>query len=217
MTKLSDAQLVVLSAACQRPDRNVLPLPAKLKGGAAQKVVASLLGKQLIEEAAAGPGEPVWREAEDGSRTTLRATDAAFQALGIEKEDGGASQDDVGGAPIDGSGAVHTTADQQDTPAAAATGGGADAETGEPDPADSAPTSPVACRVRKSRPDTKQAQLVVMLKQPGGASLDEIVAATGWQAHTVRGAIAGALKKRLGLSVTSDRVEGGGRVYRVAG
>ena len=53
MTKLSDAQLVVLSAACQRPDRNVLPLPAKLKGGAAQKVVASLLGKHLIEEVAA--------------------------------------------------------------------------------------------------------------------------------------------------------------------
>ncbi len=65
MTKLSDVQLVVLSAACQRPDRNVLPLPERIKGGAAQKVVASLLGKQLIEEAAAGPGEPVWREAED--------------------------------------------------------------------------------------------------------------------------------------------------------
>ncbi len=216
MTKLSDTQLVVLAAACQRPDRNLLPLPAHLKGGAQGKVVASLIGKGLVEEAAAGPGEPVWREAEDGSRTTLRATDAAFQALGIEKEDGGASQDDAGGAPIDGSGAVHTTADQQaDTPAAAATGGdGADAETGEPDPADSAPTSPVACRVRKSRPDTKQAQLVAMLQRPDGASLDEIVAATGWQAHTVRGAVAGALKKKLGLTVTSEKVEGRGRVYR---
>ncbi len=217
MTKLSDAQLVVLSAACQRPDRNVLPLPERIKGGAAHKIITSLLGKQLIEEVAAGPSEPVWRDSEDDSRTTLRATVAAFRALGIEKEDGGASQDDAGGAPIDGSGAVHTTADQQaDTPAAAATGGdGADAETGEPDPADSAPTSPVARRVRKSRPDTKQAQLVAMLQRPDGASLDEIVAATGWQAHTVRGAVAGALKKKLGLTVTSERVEGRGRVYRI--
>jgi len=62
MTKLSDAQLVVLSAACQRPGRNVLPLPERIKGGAAQKVVASLLGKQLIEEVAAERDEPVWRE-----------------------------------------------------------------------------------------------------------------------------------------------------------
>jgi hypothetical protein len=52
-----------------------------------------------------------------------------------------------------------------------------------------------------------------MLQQPDGASLDEIVAATGWQAHTVRGAIAGAMKKKLGLAVTSDKVEGRGRVY----
>ncbi len=44
MTKLSDAQLVVLSAACQRPNRNLLPLPERMKGGAAQKIVASLIG-----------------------------------------------------------------------------------------------------------------------------------------------------------------------------
>ena len=54
-----------------------------------------------------------------------------------------------------------------------------------------------------------------MLQQPDGASLDEIVAATGWQAHTVRGAIAGALKKKLRLTITSEKVEGRGRVYWV--
>jgi hypothetical protein len=46
-------------------------------------------------------------------------------------------------------------------------------------------------------------------------SIEEIVAAFGWQPHTVRGAIAGALKKKLGLDVTSEKVEGRGRVYRV--
>ena len=46
-------------------------------------------------------------------------------------------------------------------------------------------------------------------------TLDEIVAATGLQAQTVRGAIAGALKKKLGLTVTSEKVDGRGRVYRI--
>ena len=54
-----------------------------------------------------------------------------------------------------------------------------------------------------------------MLRTPEGATIDEIVAATGWQPHTVRGAIAGALKKKLGLEVTSEKVEGRGRVYRL--
>ena len=52
-----------------------------------------------------------------------------------------------------------------------------------------------------------------MLRAEGGATIDEIVAATGWQPHTVRGAFAGALKKKLGLEVTSEKVEGRGRVY----
>ena len=69
---------------------------------------------------------------------------------------------------------------------------------------------------RKPRTDTKQAQLIAMLGKPEGASVDEIVSAFGWQAHTVRGAIAGALKKKLGLQVGSEAIEGRGRVYRIA-
>jgi hypothetical protein len=49
-----------------------------------------------------------------------------------------------------------------------------------------------------------------------GATIDEMVAATGWQSHTVRGAMAGALKKRLGLTIASEKEEGG-RVYRIVG
>ena len=62
---------------------------------------------------------------------------------------------------------------------------------------------------------TKQARLVAMLGAPEGASTEEIVAAFGWQPHTVRGAIAGALKKKLGLQVGSEVIEGRGRVYRI--
>jgi len=71
-------------------------------------------------------------------------------------------------------------------------------------------------RARGMRADSKQAQLIEMLKQPGGASIDEIVTGFGWQAHTVRGAIAGALKKKLGLNVVSEKSEGRGRIYRIA-
>jgi predicted transcriptional regulator len=57
--------------------------------------------------------------------------------------------------------------------------------------------------------------MIALLRRPAGATIDEIVAATGWQKHTVRGAIAGALKKKLGLQVTSEKVEGRGRVYQI--
>ena len=60
------------------------------------------------------------------------------------------------------------------------------------------------------RAGTRQAQLIAMLRAPDGATLDEIAAATGWQPHTVRGAIAGALKE-----VTSEKVDARGRVRRL--
>ena len=52
-----------------------------------------------------------------------------------------------------------------------------------------------------------------MLQRPDGATVAEIVAATGWLAHTVRGSISGALKKKLGLPIAAEKVEGRGMVY----
>ncbi len=54
-----------------------------------------------------------------------------------------------------------------------------------------------------------------MLRAEGGATIDEIVAATQGALHTARGVLSGALKKRLGLEVTSEKVEGRGRAYRL--
>lgn len=65
------------------------------------------------------------------------------------------------------------------------------------------------------RPGTKQALLIALLQRDQGASLGEIGEATGWQPHSVRGAISGALKKKLGLSVASEKIESRGRVYRI--
>jgi hypothetical protein len=67
------------------------------------------------------------------------------------------------------------------------------------------------------RAGTKQAQLIAMLQQSDGATIGEIVAATLWMPHTVRGAISGVLKKKLGFVVTTGRIEGRGTVYRIDG
>ncbi len=61
---------------------------------------------------------------------------------------------------------------------------------------------------------TKQAKVITMLQRPDGATIDEIVAATDWQRHTVRGVISGALRKKLGLSVLAEKTERG-HVYRI--
>ena len=67
------------------------------------------------------------------------------------------------------------------------------------------------------RTESKQSQLIAMLKQPDGATIVEVAKALGWLPHTVRGAIAGALKKKLGLNVESEKIDDRGRVYRIAG
>jgi hypothetical protein len=69
---------------------------------------------------------------------------------------------------------------------------------------------------KAGRTDTKQDKLVAMLRRPEGATVDEMAKAFGWQAHTVRGAIAGAIKKKLGLNVASEKDEKRGRIYRIA-
>jgi hypothetical protein len=74
--------------------------------------------------------------------------------------------------------------------------------------------SPPQAKKAPSRAASKQAEVIALLHRPEGATLDAIVAATGWQRHTARGVIAGALKKKLGLDVIAEKTERG-RVYRI--
>jgi hypothetical protein len=62
---------------------------------------------------------------------------------------------------------------------------------------------------------TKQAVLIELLTRAEGATLPQMTDATGWQVHTVRGAMAGALKKKLGLAITSEKQIGADRIYRI--
>ena len=65
------------------------------------------------------------------------------------------------------------------------------------------------------RKGTKQTQLIAMLTAAEGASINEIIAVTGWRAHTARGVISGVLRKKLGLKVTSEKNDARGRVYKL--
>ena len=187
MTKLSDTQAVILSAAAQCDDRIALPLPESLRGGAAAKVVGTMLAKGFLEEVDADTrkGERVWRETGDGHGVTLVATDAGLAAVGIEPED------------------AHT-----------APAGATDAPSEKPAP--DTPTEPKAApKARTPREGTKQAAIIALLQRREGASIAEVVAETGWMAHSARGFISGALKKKLGLPIRSEKVEGRGMVYRI--
>ena len=82
-----------------------------------------------------------------------------------------------------------------------------------PDPEVEATVAPVRPRTREN---SKQATVIQMLQRPEGATINQICSATGWQAHTVRGTFAGAFKKKLGLNLTSDKADGGERIYRIA-
>jgi hypothetical protein len=62
---------------------------------------------------------------------------------------------------------------------------------------------------------TKHARLIKMLEAPDRANIAEIVAATDWQPHTIRGAISGVLKKNLGLNFASEKTGNRGRVYKI--
>jgi DNA-binding MarR family transcriptional regulator len=222
MTKLSDTQAVILSAASQRDDGAVLPLPEdlKVKGGAVDKVLGSLKAKGLIDHQGAPRGD---------DPPPLRITRAGLQAIGVEAEEEAAApaaEADTGSTPADATPAG-------DTPALAAVGED-EAPAGKrkakskakaakrAKAAKAAPTDKPALRA-----GTKQARMIELLQRPEGATVEQIAAATDWQHHTIRGAISGALKKKLGLTVEATRTrevgpdkigaKGSTTVYRMVG
>lgn len=184
MTTPSDTQSLILSRAATRPGNLALPLPEGLVGAAAKMVVGKMIARGWVEEVEANlrHGEPMWRETGDGHGTTLIATEAGLEAIGIE--------------PVVAS-AVASVRNARPKPEPVQT----------PDDTDTA--KPVAIRA-----GTKKAQIIAMLQRPEGATVAEMVEATGWLAHTVRGCISGALKKKLGLPIAAEKVEGRGTVYR---
>ena len=184
MPNLTDTQLVILSAAAQRDDRAVLPLPTSLSinKGATTSVLKGLIKKGLVQERPARSSDEAWREGDDGDRLALSITDAGLEAIGVEPEPKGK--------------ATNSAAASKQKPN--------NLRKQVPEPSGT-----------RARAKTKQSLLIDLLTRKRGATIQEAIDITGWQAHSVRGFISGTLRKRLGLNILSEKDGQGIRRYRI--
>ncbi|WP_286758217.1 DUF3489 domain-containing protein [Ralstonia sp. RL] len=187
---LTPTQHAILAHAIEHHGGKIDGFPEHIKGAARQKVLAGLANRALITT--------------DGSHWFVAAE--GYDALGLPRP--GVKTTRVGSfeAQLDRiiANAEQPTATGDPELEAAVTA----AEAAWTQAGDDAP--------RRTRAHSKQAQVIAMLRRPEGATIRQIMDATGWQAHTVRGTLAGALKKKLGLAIVSDKPQGGERVYRIA-
>ena len=188
--KLTEVQLILLATACQRDDGSIIPSPPTLdnKMARVRKSITGLINRGLATEIDAGHETRSWRE--EGDRH-----------IGVFITDAGRATIEV--------------ADLSD-----------DASTIESHalPAGTAPPLQVSIEpelgsldikaARATRPGTKQARVVDLLRSDAGASLSELAGATGWLPHTTRAALTG-LRKR-GFAIATEKTEGLTR-YRIGG
>ena len=199
-TGLSDTARAVLTAAYNHPDRLAFP-PAHLPAAAKRAAVQSLLKTGLLEEVLAEGGQPSWRVTDAG----LLAIDASLTAAGV---DAPGQTDAVPLAPPRSSGretvrcfAEAITAAWDDDLAnthpvlASAVATLREALTSR------RPTRTVSGGPRHPRRDTKRALVVGLLRHPEGATVAQVVEATGWARHTVHGFFAGLKKAGTPIEV----------------
>lgn len=196
MHKLNDMQLIILTAAEQRDNRLVLPLPASLELNASSqtRTLKGLIKRKLISARPAVRGEPEWQSGPDDKLQTLIITDTGLAAISaIEASDTDKSAAAKAAAP----GRAKKQADL--------------AKAGQVPR--SKPKMPSQATDGTPRRVGKVDQIRDLLERPEGAGIDTLTAETGWQAHSVRAALTG-LRKR-GIDVQRDKLDGVTR-YRVA-
>jgi len=195
--KLSDTQLIMLSAAAQRDDHS-LTLPEKLKGGPAQKVAAKLIAAGLVKEVKAKAGMPVWRRDEqDGQSYGPKLTAAGAKAIAVNSDDAAHANDEERSREEQDQ---SSTFDQSPCTAAAAF---------------VAPRVDSLTTPRSPRVGTKLAKAIELLGVTEGATIAELSQAMHWLLHTTRAVLTG-LRKR-GYALTLDRSDAErGSVYRIA-
>jgi hypothetical protein len=255
--KLSDTQLVILSAAAKH-EMGLARTPKGLPAAARNAVFRSLIKNNLLTEINAQPEQVGlgWRQDEDGAWIVARITDEGLRAIGIDPNEGNAAADT---APTDAEEPAPQHEDAsapestQDAPvpalraslrnAAAAVLAAWDDEenrttdiigaldglmetlraalAGKPSRTPREPGAP-----RKPREGTKQETVLALLRRDEGATIVQIIDATGWQSHTVRGFLAGLKRKGISVEVlerirqvgpNKEGAKGSYSIYRIAG
>jgi uncharacterized protein DUF3489 len=194
--KLTATQLVLLGAAAQRKDL-CLVAPPTLKGATAQKVASKLISAGFVKEVKAKASNPIWRrDEESGASYALKLTAAGTEAIEVddaaEPEDAG--EESAALANRDQA-AILSKLDATDA---------RPAEAMEPGPL--RPSAP--------RGGSKLARVIALLERDHGATIEQLIAATGWLPHSARAALTG-LRKR-GYAVAIDRSDDKrGSFYRI--
>ena len=185
MIKLTETQTNILTAGAKRPGNVAMPLPKGLAGAAAKMAVTKMIERGWLIERD-------WLQEVDAN---LRRGEPLWRETGnghgttLVVTDAGLMA--IGIDPV----VVKTVASVNSTKAP--------------------PAAPAVLKPVTIRTGTKQAQIIALLQRPEGAAISEIVAEIGWQVHSIRGMISGALKKKLGLNITSEKAGGRGTVYKL--
>jgi hypothetical protein len=195
--KLTETQLLMLSAAAQRTDRYPVPAP-NLKVPAAQKIAGKLIDAGLVREIRARAEAPVWRRDDDaGLSYALRLTAAGANAIAIKEN----------------SEAEHA-GDDGDTRENVALARSASEELSASPPPSAGENGAAPQRSSSPRSGSKLAQVVELLLQDRGASIAELIVVTGWLPHTTRAALTG-LRKRGFVTAIDRSDKKRGSIYRV--
>jgi hypothetical protein len=188
---LTPTQHFILAAAIQHTQGRVERFPDNIKGGARAKVLDGLFNRALITRNGEG-----WSVAAEG-----------YDALGVPRPEIKNPRISAFVAKLDAVIAAAEGATAPDANPAPDVDIESDVATAEASFTGPAP---------RTRENSKQAEVIRMLQRPEGATIRQICDATGWQQHTVRGTFAGAFKKKLGMTLTSEKVPGAERIYRAA-
>jgi hypothetical protein len=188
--KLSDTQLVLLSAAAQRDDSCLTATP-KLKGGAAQKVADKLIAAGLVKEIKAKSGAPVWRRDDQTAQSfALKLTAAGLKVIAV---DDGAIEEELSEPTFTNGGPPQSV-----EPSLVKV----ERDLSRRDCSEGATTNSSAIREGVTPPiprlGSKLMDVIELLRRDDGATMDELIGATNWLPHTTRAALTGLRNQAAG-------------------